>query len=92
MAGTALTLAQAAKELGATLLEDKGAKRHRMQIRSESRPVNYIVAWDANDRQWGCSCPGWANARNGHLNRSCKHIKAMKPTLERVVAPRALGR
>lgn len=92
MAGTALTIAEAATELGATLLENKGAKRHRMQIRSASRPVHYIVAWDTNDRQWGCSCPGWVNARDkGHYGRTCKHITAMKPTFERVPALRALG-
>lgn len=91
MAGTALTVVQAARELDATLLEDKGSKRFRMQIRSESRPVFYVVAWDVNDRQWGCSCPGWVRARNGHFNRSCKHIQAMMPTLERVARPREIG-
>lgn len=94
MAGTALTLVEAARELGideSDLLPDAGSKRFRFRIRSESRPVKYNIAFDINDRQWGCSCPGWVRARNGHLNRTCKHISTMMPTLERVAVPAKIG-
>jgi hypothetical protein len=95
MAGTALTIVEAARELGIDerdLLPDAGAKRFRFRIRSESRPTYYNIAWDVNDREWGCSCPGWVRARNGHLDRKCKHISALMPTLERVATPRKIGR
>ena len=91
MPGTALTIRQLANEIGATVLPDVGNKRYRMEIRSETTTNVYVVSWDIKDRQWGCSCPGWRNARNGHLNRTCKHITKMKPRLDRVATPRTIG-
>ena len=90
MPGTALTITQLAREMGATVLPDVGNKRFRMEVRSESSNNLYVVAWDINDRQWGCSCPGWRNARNGHLNRKCKHTTAVQQRLGQAATPLAI--
>jgi len=84
MAGTALTIATVARQLGATLLEDTARHEYRMNIRSESSSRLYVVARQKSDKQWQCSCMGWIRHRN------CKHLTAMVPLLTAATTPRAI--
>jgi len=65
------------------VLPDNSQYTNRLEIKSESSNRIYIVAQRISDKEWTCSCPGWIRARNGHLNRTCKHLKAIQPLLEK---------
>jgi hypothetical protein len=64
------------------ILPDNAQWKNRFEIKSESSNRIYVVAQRISDNSWGCSCPGFKNARNGHLNRTCKHLKVIKPLIE----------
>jgi hypothetical protein len=64
------------------ILPDNTQWKNRFEVKSESSNRVYIIAQRKSDGSWGCSCPGFKNARNGHLNRTCKHLKTILPLLE----------
>ena len=63
------------------ILPDNLQWKNRFEIKSESSNRIYVIAQRKTDSSWGCSCPGFKNARNGHLNRTCKHLKTITPLI-----------
>lgn len=48
----------------------------RIEITSTTNPnKKYVLAFNADTGQWGCSCPAWRFVKNGV--RNCKHAKAV---------------
>lgn len=75
-------------------LTDTSQYKNRFQIKSESSNRLYVVAQRISDDVLTCSCPGWIRARNGHLNRKCKHTDVLSPLLaaaEKFVKQRQLS-
>lgn len=64
------------------ILPDNEQYKNRFHIRSSNSNRLYVMAQRKSDNVLTCSCPGWKRARNGHLNRSCKHTKLLAPLLK----------
>lgn len=57
----------------------------RIDITSTTDPdKKYVLAWNADKEEWGCSCMRWRMARNGV--RDCKHVRAVSG-----LTPQSLG-
>ncbi len=82
-------LVKVAKQNGWELLPDNATHTNRVQIRSESSNRLYTVAFNKNSKEWACSCPGWIVKRAGR-DRSCKHLQAMLPMLQKVTERKRL--
>ena len=65
----------AANRIGAVLLEDNAQWTNRIEIKSSSSSMLYIVAQHKTNGTWGCSCPGWKRYKH------CKHLDNMLPLL-----------
>lgn len=63
------------------ILPDNAQWTNRFEIKSESSNRIYVVAQRKSNNEWGCSCPGFKNARNGV--RKCKHLDTLRPMLEK---------
>lgn len=63
------------------ILPDNAQYTNRFEIKSGSSNRIYTMAQRKSDGVLTCDCPGWRNARNGHLNRTCKHVKILQPLL-----------
>lgn len=72
------------KSQGLNVLPDNSQYKNRFEIKSESSNRLYTIAQRVSDGVVTCSCPGWIRARNGHDNRTCKHVKILAPLLEHV--------
>ena len=79
------SLAILAQRFGASVLPDSNTHINRLEIKSATSGNYYTVAQNRANGEWGCSCRGWLNARNGHANRKCKHMTAMRPALEAIL-------
>ena len=66
------------------ILPDNVQYTNRFEIKSETSNRIYTMAQRKSDGVFTCSCPGWKNAKSGHLNRTCKHIKVIQPLIEHV--------
>lgn len=64
------------------LLPDNASYTNRFEIKSESSNRVYTMAQRKSDGVLTCDCMGWRRARNGHLNRTCKHVQTIQPLLE----------
>jgi predicted nucleic acid-binding Zn finger protein len=69
------------KNQGLDILPDNNQYKNRFNIKSESSNRLYVIAQRISDGAMTCSCPGWIRARNGHENRTCKHIRTLAPLL-----------
>lgn len=65
------------------ILPDNDQYTNRFEIKSESSNRIYVIAQRKSDNEWTCSCPSWIRARNGHSNRTCKHLTSLQPLLEK---------
>jgi len=72
-----------ARNTNLEILPDNGQYTNRFEIKSESSNRLYVIAQRKSDGVFCCSCPGWIRARNGHSDRTCKHITSLQPMLNR---------
>jgi len=70
-----------------SFLPDNATHTNRFEIHSESSDRVYIVAQSKSSGEWGCSCPGWIMKKPGK-ERTCRHMKALLPTLLKLSAPK----
>ena len=63
------------------ILPDNAQYTNRFEIKSQSSNRIYTMAMRKSDGVLTCDCPGWRNARHGHLGRTCKHVKILQPLL-----------
>lgn len=76
-------LAVIVKPFGGLVENDNRTHTNRFTVPNSTGARRYMIAQSISTGEWQCSCPGWVFKKEAK-DRSCKHLKAMRPVLQKI--------